>query len=225
MTDDAPVPTLDDVRRDTEVRAFITKADRNLDVLGYTEHSERHATIVAETARQVLVDLGRPARTAELAAIAGYLHDMGNAITRLDHGIGSALLARDVLSRLGMAIDEYTEVMAAIGNHEEEYGEPVSDVAAAVILADKSDVDRSRVRNPDPHTFDIHDRVNLASQKAALVVDAAARTITLRLTIDVSLSQVMDYFEIFLSRMIMCRRAAIFLGCDFGLIINDARLL
>jgi uncharacterized protein len=221
----APLVKLDDVRRDPEVVALIAKADHNLDILGYTEHAERHATMVATTARTLLLDLRRPKRTAELAAVAGYLHDIGNAVTRLDHGIGAALIARDVLRRLGMSIDEYTDVMAAIGNHEEEYGEPISDISAAVILADKSDVHKSRVRNPDPLTFDMHDRVNLASQRADVTVDAEAATITLELEIDTSICQVMDYFEIFLSRMVMCRRAATFLGCQFSLNINGTRLL
>jgi uncharacterized protein len=225
MTDEPTIVTLEEVRRDAEVRAFIEKADRNLDVLGYTEHAERHAGVVATTAKRVLIDLGRPARTAELAGIAGYLHDIGNAITRLDHGIGAALIARDVLRRMGMPVDEYTDVMAAIGNHEEEYGEPISEIAAAVILADKADVHKSRVRLPDPATFDIHDRVNLASQRSAVLVDAGAHTIVLELEIDTSISQVMDYFEIFLTRMIMCRRAAVVLGCQFGLVINGTRLL
>jgi metal-dependent HD superfamily phosphatase/phosphodiesterase len=225
MSEETPAVTLEEVRRDAEVQAFVAKADRNLDVLGYTEHAERHASVVAATARRVLLDLGRPRREGELAAIAGYLHDIGNAVTRLDHGIGAALIARDVLRRMGMPVDEYTDVMSAIGNHEEEYGEPISAIAAAVILADKSDVHKSRVRQPDPHTFDIHDRVNLASQKTAVVVDAEARTIRLELTIDTAISQVMDYFEIFLTRMVMCRRAAAFLGCEFGLVINGTRLL
>jgi metal-dependent HD superfamily phosphatase/phosphodiesterase len=224
MTSEPTTVTLEEVRRDDEVRAFIEKADRNLDVLGYTEHAERHAGVVATTARRVLLDLERPARTAELAGIAGYLHDIGNAITRLDHGIGAALIARDVLRRMGMPVDEYTDIMAAIGNHEEEY-EPISEIAAAVILADKADVHKSRVRLPDPATFDIHDRVNLASQRSAVVVDATAHTIVLELEIDTSISQVMDYFEIFLSRMIMCRRAASVLGCQFGLLVNGTRLL
>ena len=217
--------TLDDVRRNPEVAVFVSKADHNLEVLGYTEHAERHATIVARTARNILLDLGRPERTAELAAIAGYLHDVGNAISRLDHGIAAALISRDLLSRMGMPVEEYAEVMAAIGNHEEQYGEAISDIAAALILGDKSDVNRDRVRNPDPHTFDIHDRVNLATQNATVTVDAEAHTITLSLDIDTSVSQVMEYFEIFLSRMLMCRRAAAFLGCDFSLVINGTRLL
>jgi uncharacterized protein len=217
--------TLADVRNNPEVAVFVHKADHNLEVLGYTEHAERHASIVATTARNILLDLGRPERTAELAAIAGYLHDVGNAISRLDHGIAAALLARDLLTRMGMPIEECAEVMAAIGNHEEQYGEAISDVAAALILGDKSDVNHERVRNPDPHTFDIHDRVNLASQNATVTVDRAAKTITLSLDIDTAVSQVMEYFEIFLSRMLMCRRAAAFLGCDFTLVINGTRLL
>jgi len=219
------VVTLDDVRRNPEVMVFVSKADHNLEVLGYTEHAERHATIVANTARNILLDLGRPERTAELAAIAGYLHDVGNAISRLDHGIAAALIARDLLIHMRMPVEEYAEVMAAIGNHEEQYGEAISDIAAALIIGDKSDVNRERVRNPDPHTFDIHDRVNLASQNAAVTVDRAAHTITLSLDIDTTVSQVMEYFEIFLSRMLMCRRAAAFLGCDFSLVINGTRLL
>ena len=217
--------TLEDVRHNHEVQVFIAKADHNLDVLGYTEHNERHATRVAETARAILLALGRDERTAELAAIAGYLHDVGNAITRLDHGIAAALIARDVLIHMGMPAEEYADIMAAIGNHEEQYGEAISDISAALILGDKSDVNRERVRNPDPFTFDIHDRVNLATQSAEVTVDREAHTITLTLDIDTTVSQVMEYFEIFLSRMLMCRRAAAFLGCDFSLVINGNQLL
>ncbi|MFA4966176.1 MAG: HD domain-containing protein [Thermoleophilia bacterium] len=217
--------TIDDVRRDPEVRVFIDKANEKLGVLGYTEHGPRHAGIVAGTASDVLVRLGRPRREAELAAIAGYLHDVGNGVNRLDHGIAAALFAQHVLERLGMPPEEYAEVMCAIGNHEEEYGEAVSPLASAVILGDKSDVHRSRVRVPDPGTDDIHDRVNLATTRSHLVVDGEARTITLELAIDTAIIQLMQYFEIFLARMVMCRRAAEFLGCTFGLVINETRLL
>ena len=217
--------TLEKVRKDPETKAFVKKADENLEKLGYTEHSTRHAGLVAHIAENILLRLGHPKREAELAAIAGYLHDIGNVVTRLDHGIASALIAREILVQLGMPVEEYTEVMAAVGNHEEEYGEPVSAVAAALILGDKSDVHKSRVRNLDPTTFDIHDRVNFASQKSFVAVNAGSRTITLLLEIDTSVSQVMEYFEIFLSRMVMCRRAASFLGCDFNLVINGTRLL
>ena len=180
---------------------------------------------MAHIAENILLRLGYPRREAELAAIAGYMHDIGNVISRIDHGIASALIARGILQGLGMPLAEYTEVMAAVGNHEEEYGEPVSAIAAALILGDKSDVHKSRVRNLDPQTFDIHDRVNFASQKSFVAVNADSRTITLLLEIDTTVSQVMEYFEIFLSRMVMCRRAASFLGCDFNLVINGTRLL
>lgn len=217
--------TLEDVRRDHEVQVLVRKADENLGVLGYTEHGPRHCGLVADVAEDVLLRLGYPARTAELGAIAGYLHDIGNGINRLDHGIGAALLSRHILERLGMPPDEYVDVMVAIGNHEEEYGEPVSPLAAAVILGDKGDVHRSRVRVIDPDTDDIHDRVNMATTRSELGVDAEARTITLELEIDTDIIQVMQYFEIFLDRMVMCRRAAETLGCRFGIVINGTRLL
>ena len=220
-----PPVTLEDVRRDHEVQVFVRKADENLGVLGYTEHGPRHYSLVADVAGNVLLRLGYPQRTAELAAIAGYLHDIGNGINRLDHGIGAALLSQHVLERLGMGPDEYAEVMCAIGNHEEEYGQAVSPLAAAVILGDKSDVHRSRVRVLDPETDDIHDRVNMATTRSFLAVDAEQHTITLELEIDTDIIQVMQYFEIFLDRMVMCRRAAEFLGCRFGIVINGTRLL
>ena len=220
-----PPVTLDDVRRDREVKVFVRKADENLGVLGYTEHGPRHCGLVADIAENVLLRLGFPQRTAELAAIAGYLHDIGNGINRLDHGIGAALLSRHILERLGMGPEEYAEVMCAIGNHEEEYGQAVSPLAAAVILGDKSDVHRSRVRVLDPETDDIHDRVNMATTRSFLAVDAEHHTITLELEIDTDVIQVMQYFEIFLERMMMCRRAAEFLGCRFGIVINGTRLL
>ena len=217
--------TVDDVRRDHEVQVFIALANENLGVLGYTEHGPRHAGIVAGIAANVLARLGYPPRQAELAAVAGYLHDVGNGINRLDHGIGAALLSQHVLERLGMPAEEYAEVMCAIGNHEEEYGEAVNPLAAAVILGDKSDVHRSRVRLIDPETDDIHDRVNMATTRSFLAVDAEAKTITLELEIDTTIIQVMHYFEIFLKRMVMCRRAAEFLGCGFSIVVNGVRML
>ena len=220
-----PPVTLADVRHDHEVEVFVRKADENLGVLGYTEHGPRHCGLVADIAENVLLRLGYPQRMAELAAIAGYLHDIGNGINRLDHGIGAALLSRHILERLGMGPEEYAEVMCAIGNHEEEYGQAVSPLASAVILGDKSDVHRSRVRVLDPDTDDIHDRVNMATTRSFLAVDAEVRTITLELEIDTDIIQVMHYFEIFLERMKMCRRAAEFLGCRFGIVINGTRLL
>jgi metal-dependent HD superfamily phosphatase/phosphodiesterase len=230
MTQDDETParppvTVADVRRDREVKVFVRRADENLGVLGYTEHGPRHCGLVADIAENVLLRLGFPQRTAELAAIAGYLHDIGNGINRLDHGIGAALLSRHILERLGMGPEEYAEVMCAIGNHEEEYGQAVSPLAAAVILGDKSDVHRSRVRVLDPETDDIHDRVNMATTRSFLAVDAEHHTITLELEIDTDVIQVMHYFEIFMERMKMCRRAAEFLGCRFGIVINGTRLL
>jgi hypothetical protein len=217
--------TLEDVRRDHEVQVFIAKANDNLAVLGYTEHGTRHASLVAANASDVLLRLGYAQRDAELAAIAGYLHDIGNGISRLDHGIAAALNARHILERLGMPPEEYAEVMCAIGNHEEEYGQAVSAMAAAVILGDKSDVHRSRVRRIEPDTTDMHDRVNTATTRSFLNVDGEVKSITLELEIDTTIIRLMHYFEIFLERMVMCRRAAEFLGCSFGLVINGTRLL
>ncbi|CEP66165.1 HD domain [Moorella glycerini] len=220
----APV-TLEDVKKDPEVEELIVKGNEHLGAMGFTEHSHRHLSLVAKISYNVLEHLGYDRRVAELAAIAGYLHDIGNVISRQDHGQTGALLAYRILTRLGMPTVEVATIMGAIGNHEEEYGQAVNTVGAALILADKSDVHRSRVRNSDISTFDIHDRVNYAVQHSFLRVDASRRTITLELTIDLSISTPMEYFEIFLMRMMMCRRAADFLDCHFGLVVNEARLL
>jgi metal-dependent HD superfamily phosphatase/phosphodiesterase len=220
-----PGPTLDDVKRDPEVEAFINKANEYTGVIGYTEHGLRHANLTASIAANVLRRLGFDERTAELAAIAAYLHDMGNLVSRANHEHTAAMLANGILQRLGMQPEERAIVMGAIGNHEERHGEAVSAIGAAVILADKSDVHRTRVRNPDRSTFDIHDRVNYAVEHSFLRVDEKSKTVTLELTIDTAISQVMEYFEIFLDRMLMCRRAAEFLGCGFKLQINGVKLL
>jgi len=219
------VPTLEDVKRDPEVQAFITKANEYTGVIGYTEHGARHANLTSNIAGNVLRRLGHDERAAQLAGIAAYLHDIGNLVSRANHEHTGAVLADRILARLAMVADERAVVMGAIGNHEESHGEPVSAVGAAVILADKSDVHRSRVRNSDPATFDIHDRVNYAVEHSFLRVEEKSKTITLELTIDTAISQVMEYFEIFLGRMLMCRRAATFLGCDFKLQINGTKLL
>ncbi len=221
----AKVVTLEDVKRDPEVEAYIDKANEYTGAIGYTEHGARHANLTASIAYNTLKRLGYPERDAQLASIAAYLHDIGNLVSRVNHEHTGAVLANRILERLGMDPVERAIVMGAIGNHEEKHGEPVSPVGAAVILADKSDVHRSRVRNPDPTTFDIHDRVNYAVQHSFLRVDDKSRTITLELTIDTQLSQVMEYFEIFLTRMVMCRRAAQFLHCEFKLQINGVKLL
>ena len=217
--------TLEGVKRDPEVDAYIIKANEYTGAIGYTEHGARHANLTASIAYNTLKRLANPERDAQLAALAAYLHDIGNLVSRINHEHTGAMLANGILQRLGMDSVERAVVMGAIGNHEEKGGEPVSPVGAAVILADKSDVHRSRVRNPDPTTFDIHDRVNYAVEHSFLRVDEKSKTIALELTIDTKLSQVMEYFEIFLSRMVMCRRAAQFLTCEFKLQINGAKLL
>ncbi|HCJ10668.1 MAG TPA: phosphohydrolase [Clostridiales bacterium] len=193
--------------------------------MGYTEHGQRHAALVANIARNILERLGHPGREAELAAIAGYLHDIGNVISRQNHEQIGGLVALRVLDRLGMPPSETAMVVAAIGNHGEDVGVPVNNLAAALLLADKSDVHRSRVRNPEMASFDIHDRVNYAAEHSFLRVDDRRKAITLEIKIDTKISPVMDYFEIFLTRMVLCRRAASFLGCDFELVINGVRLL
>ncbi|ADG82066.1 HD domain-containing protein [Thermincola potens] len=217
--------TLADVKKDPVVDTFIRKGNEYLGVMGFTEHGYRHINLISSIARHVLEKLNYSKREAELAAIAGYMHDLGNVISRYDHGQSGATIAFYVLTRMGMPPDEVATIIAAIGNHEEEYGHPVNSVAAALILADKSDVHRSRVRNQDFATFDIHDRVNYAVEHSFLRVNTEKRTITMELTIDIDIVPIMEYFEIFLSRMILCRRAADFLNASFELEINGARLL
>ncbi|MGE5574079.1 MAG: HD domain-containing protein [Bacillota bacterium] len=216
---------LEDVKKVPEVGVFVEKANEHLGAMGFTEHGTRHASLVSTIARNILQRLGHPEREAELAAIAGYLHDIGNMAGRDHHGSVGATLATMILLKAGMDPSEVATVAGAIGNHEEEVGQAVNSVAAALILADKSDVHRSRVRNADPATFEIHDRVNYAVLRSFIRVNAQARTVTLELEIDTDISPVMDYFEIFLARMVMCRRAAQFLGCHFKLDINGAKLL
>ena len=216
--------TFEQVRDHPRVKAFIRSADSALEVIGYTEHGERHVGLVAHIAYNTLKRLGHPEREAELAAIAGYLHDIGNAVNREVHAETGAVMAMRILSDMGMGDDEIAKVMGAIGNHHETDGSAISPVAAAVILGDKSDVHRTRVRNPDMIKFDVHDRVNYAVEKSFLNVDEARKEITLELTIDTKISQVMEYFEIFMTRMLACRKAAIFLGTSFGLTVNGNRL-
>jgi metal-dependent HD superfamily phosphatase/phosphodiesterase len=219
------VLTFKDIVKDPEVTALVAEADQQLAVLGYTEHGPRHARLVAKNARAVLVALGSDERSTELAAIAGYLHDIGNVVNREHHERTSALLARDILLRRGMDYRETAQIMAAVGNHDEKSGNPVSDVSAALILADKADVHKSRVRNPEMINFDIHDRVNYAVKRSGLTVRKDDRSIAFDLVVDTSVAPVMEYFEIFLSRMVISRRAADFLKCHFELVINGARLV
>jgi hypothetical protein len=216
---------VEDVQAHEGVQVFISLADRYLGEIGYTEHGFRHAGLVSKIAFNVMQRLGFDDRTSELAAIAGYLHDMGNFVSRTMHSQTGAAITYDLLKDLGMHYGEIGVVMAAIGNHEEEFGHPVNPAGAALIVADKSDVHRSRVRVKDPSLFDIHDRVNHAVEHSFLRVDAEARTLTLELSIDTEQAGVMEYFEIFLSRMVMCRRAAEFLDCQFKIDINGAKLL
>ncbi len=223
-----PSLALETVRDDAEVQAFIRQANKNLGVLGFTEHGFRHVGLVASIARNVLRLLSYDARQQELAAVAGYLHDIGNVVSRHGHATTGAILAHPILNRLGMPPDDVAVVLGAIGSHGDDHhrlGEPVHPVSAALILADKSDVHRSRVRNNDPTSFDQHDRVNYAATSSFLRVDAGAKTVTLELTIDTAMAPVMEYFEIFLPRMLMSRHAAGLLGCAFHISINDVVVL
>lgn len=216
--------TLEDLQEDPWVLAYIEQGNDYLGRIGYTEHGLRHANLVAHIAGNVMRRLGYPERMAELAGMAGFVHDMGNSVGREVHGVSAALLAQGRLEALGMEPREAVLIMNAVGNHEEEFGQPASEIAAATILADKSDVHHTRVR-AKAADFDIHDRVNYAAKKSFLKVDGETRTITLEIEIDTSESQVMEYFEIFLSRMQMARAAARVLDATFGLVINGSRLL
>lgn len=217
--------TLNDVKADALVDAYIARADEYLEVIGYTEHGRRHCGMVARNARKILLDLGHAEREAELSAIAGYLHDIGNVFNRVNHPFTGAILAHTLLLQMGMDPLEITQIVAAIGNHDEISCEPINAVASGLIIADKADVHRSRVRNPEMIKFDIHDRVNYAVEKSSLVVDAKQRIIRLELSLDTKISPVAEYFEIFLSRMLFCRKAATFLGCQFNLVANGTDLL
>ncbi len=216
--------SLETVKNDPEVQAYIRQANKNLGVLGFTEHGFRHVGLVSNIARNVLRLLGYDARQQELAAVAAYLHDIGNVVSRHGHAVTGAVMAYPILQRLGTTPEDTAIILGAIGSHGDDsgrLGEPVNPVSAALILADKSDVHRSRVRNPDPATFDQHDQVNYAATSSFLRADSAAKTITLELTIDTEMAPVMQYFEIFLPRMLMSRRAAEHLDCVFHIVMND----
>ena len=216
---------LEDVKNDKEVNVLVDNTERQLTELGYTEHGRRHIGIVSEIAGNILEELGYSEREIELARIAGYLHDIGNSINRIDHAHTGAILAYDILKRLGMPLEDAAEIMMAIGNHDENSGTAVSTVSAALILADKSDVHRSRVRNENLSRFDIHDRVNYAVEEAKVEVDTENKKIYLKLKIDTEICPVIKYFEIFLDRMLMCKKAASYLDVWFHLEINGAVLL
>lgn len=216
------VVTLDEVRNNETVRTYIQMANQMLYAMGYTEHGLRHAGLVANNARRLCLKLGYTEREAELAAIAGFLHDIGNVINRDHHAQTGAVLAYHLLTQMGMPAEEVAIIISAIGNHEEATGYPVNYAAATVILADKSDVHFSRVQNPHRDQFDIHDRVNFATQRSRLRVLAKERVIELNLEIDTSVASLMEYFEIFLERMVMCRKAAEALESQFHLMINQS---
>lgn len=217
--------TIDDVKKNKTVLRLIEKSDQVLGVIGYTEHGQRHCSLAANIAYNIMMRLGKGEKRAQLAAIAGYMHDIGNLINRDYHAQTAAVMAFSVLQEMGMELPDILEIIAAIGNHDERDGSPVSDIGAAVILADKSDVHRSRVRNTDMIKIDIHDRVNYAAKSSFLRIDEADKKASLEIIIDTSISQVMEYFEIFLSRMVVCRRAAKFLELQFELEINGYKLL
>ena len=215
----------EELKKNPAIRTYIQKADESLISLGYTEHSFAHVCRVAEEASSILLALGYDEHTREIAKIAGYLHDIGNLVNRAEHSQSGAVMAFRILDNLGFSAEDIATIVTAIGNHDEGTGVPVDAVAAALILADKSDVRKSRVRNSDIHNFDIHDRVNYSVKKSVLCVSEDKSRITLTLDIDTAFSSVTDYFEIFLNRMLLCKRAADKLGMKFGLIINSQILM
>lgn len=217
--------TLNDIRDNKSVQTFVNKGNEHLAAIGYTDHGPLHVGLVADLSRKILLDLGYDQHTAELAGISGYMHDLGNVVNRIGHSQSGAMMAVEILHRMGMEPEDIAIISSAIGNHDEGSGHPINAVSAALILADKSHVHRNRVRNTDVATFDIHDRVNYAVEKSVLNVDGTGRIITMELMIDTDICPVMEYFEIFLSRMLLCRRAANFLNCEFALVINEAKLL
>jgi len=217
--------TYEQVTNSNAIRTYIIRADESLAALGYTEHSFAHVVHVAQMAGYILETLGYEARTVELAKIAGYLHDIGNLVNRKDHSQSGAVMAWSILNDMGCDPAEVATIVTAIGNHDEGTGVPVNAVAAALILADKADVRWTRVRNQDISTFDIHDRVNYSVKKSALKINEDKTLVKLKLTVDTKFGSVMDYFEIFMGRMILCRKAAEKLGLQFKLIINEQQLI
>ena len=217
--------TYDEVIKNEDIKKYIVRADESLAALGYTEHSFAHVLHVAQKAGYILETMGFDARIVELAKIAGYLHDIGNLVNRKDHSQSGAVMAWSILNDMDCEPDEVATIVTAIGNHDEGTGVPVNAVAAALILADKADVRRSRVRNTDISSFDIHDRVNYSVKKSSLKINEDKSIVKLKLTVDTKFGSVMDYFEIFMGRMILCRKAAEKLGLEFKLIINEQQLI
>ncbi len=216
--------TFEDIKNSQVIQTYIRKADESLIALGYTEHSFAHVTKVAQLAKDILLTLGYSEREAELAQIAGYLHDIGNVVNRIDHAQSGAVMAFRILDNMGADPEDIATIITAIGNHDESTAYPVNPVAAALILADKTDVRYTRVRNQDFASFDIHDRVNYSVKESTVYVEKGSH-LELRLKIDTGMCAVMDYFEIFLNRMILCRKAAEKLGLAFRLVINEQRLI
>ncbi len=212
------------IRENEEINLLIEKGNATLNELGYTEHSRKHASKTAETAGKILKELGYGKHKIELARIAGYMHDIGNSINRHDHAHSGAILAYQILKETDMPLKDILVVSTAIGHHDEATGTAVDEVSAALILADKTDVRRNRVQNPNPASFDIHDRVNYAALSSKLIIHKEKRIIQMELELDDSICTVMDYFEIFLKRMMMCRRAAERLDCKFKLMANGSKL-
>lgn len=217
--------TFEQIVADPSVKTYITQADALLGALGFTEHGFAHVGIVAQTAKYILLTMGYDEREAELAQIASWLHDIGNIVNRADHAQSGALMAFSILDKLGADPEDIAKIITAIGNHDEGTAQPISAIAAALILADKTDVRYTRVREQVPSEFDIHDRVNFAVREGKTNIDTNEMSIALDMTIDTQYCSVMDYFEIFLGRMLLCRRAAEFFGLSFRLIINGQRLL
>ncbi len=217
--------TLEDIKNNKEIEELILSSQKQLNALGYTEHSIRHISIVSNRAAEILETLDYPKDRIELAKIAGYMHDIGNCVNRVDHAHSGAILAYQILKEMGMNVQDRTEIMMAIGNHDEQTGTAVSDISAALILADKSDVHRDRVVNTNMSTFDKHDKVNYAVTNADFIIDKEKRKVTLDLTIDTEICPVLDYFEIFMDRTMMSKYAAKYLNIWFELIINGTKLL
>ena len=217
--------TIAQIKENADIRTYIQKADESMRALGYTEHSFAHVTKVSELAKDILLALGHDAREAELAQIAGYMHDIGNVVNRSDHAQSGAVMAFRILDNLGADAADIATIITAIGNHDEGTAFPVNAVTAAIILADKTDVRRSRVRKRDFSTFDIHDRVNYAAHTSRTYITEDKRQIVLEIDLDTELSSVMDYFEIFMQRMLLCTRAAEKLGLRFSMVINGQKVL
>lgn len=218
---------LSHIRTDKEVEAIMQMSEKQIAALGFTEHSRRHAGIVSKWSGEILRSLGYDSHRVQLTEIAGYLHDIGNCVNRKDHAQSGAILVYKILTRMGMSFSDAAEIMMAVGNHDEQYGQPVSDISSALIIADKGDVHKSRVKKPidNVYTANIHDRVNLAAERSYIVADKENAIITMNIEIDTTICSVMDYFEIYFNRMKMCRRAAEFLNCRFSLVINDTTLV